>query len=243
VWRPGASKPGAAWNEVDGTALSDGGEPVAATLYEPAKAARGTIVYAGPAADAQSLAESGWRVMSVKLRGFSGLARPGQLGYSPIYQLAARAWLLGENVPAWAVEDLRTAIAAVRTLPDAGKIVLIGRGGAGVIALLTSALEPNLAGVAMEGSAMSYLDYCRAVVHTGLPELVIPGVLKDFDLPDIARLAGGRLMVASPVTPMGTRMPPNQVPAWVKQYGGALFAERVEAQSAAAFYSPWLNAR
>jgi cephalosporin-C deacetylase-like acetyl esterase len=243
VWRPGASKPGAAWNEVEGTATADGAEPVSATMYEPAAAARGTIVFAGPAADAQSLAESGWRVMSVKLRGFSGIARPGQSGYSPIYQFAARGWLLGENVPAWAVADLRTAIAAVRTLPGTGKIVLIGRDGAGVIALLTSAIEPGLAGVAMENSALSYMDYCRAVVHTGLTELVIPGVLADFDLPDIARLAASRLLVASPVTPMGAPMPPNQIPGWVKQYGGALFAERAESQTAVGFYSPWLNTR
>ncbi len=197
----------------------------------------------GPAADVRSLAESGWRVLSVKPRGFPSAVAPGRSGYSPSYQFAARGWLLGENVPAWAVTDLRAAIAAARTLPNAGKVVLIGRGGAGVIALLTSVLEPGLAGIAMEGSPLSYLEYCRAIVHSGLPELVIPGVLKDFDLPDLARASVARLLVVSPVTPTGTPLPPNQVPGWSKEYGGVLFAERAETQTASAFYSPWLLGR
>lgn len=243
TWKPGESKQSEAWAAVEGTLQADGGEPVAATLYEPSKPPRGTIVCSVPAADAQSLAAAGWRVMTVKLRGFSSPVRAGQSGYSPVYQFSARAWLLDENVPAWAVEDLRTAISAARTLPDSGKIVVIGRGGAGIIALLASALDRSLAGVAMENSALSYMDYCRAVIHTGLPELVIPGVLKDFDLPDIARLTKDRLLVVSPVTPMGGAMPPNQIPAWAKQYGGALFAERAEGQTAASFYEPWLASR
>jgi dienelactone hydrolase len=242
-WQPGTTNPSPAWNATEGIAQTEGGEPVAATLYEPPRTPLGTIIYSGPAADAQSLAEAGWRVMSVKLRGFTRPVPPGQSGYSPIYQFAARGWLLGENVPVWAAADMRTAIAAARTLQNAGKIVVIGRGGSGVIALLASALEPALAGVAMEGSPLSYMDYCRAIIHTGLAELAIPGVLKDFDLPDIARLTKDRLLVASPVTPMGGAMPPNQIPDWTKQYGGAMFAERVEGQTAAAFYTPWLASR
>lgn len=243
TWTPGAPKASPSFTEADGTISPEGGEPVAATLLDPVKPPQGTIVFVGPAADARSLAEAGWRVLLVKPRGFNAAIAPGRLGYSPMYQFAARGWLLGENVPAWAVTDLRAAIAAVRTLPNAGSIALIGQGGAGVIALLTSALEPGLAGIAMENSPLSYLEYCRAMVHSGLPELVIPGVLKDFDLPDIARSLAARLLVASPVTPMGTPVPPNLIPAWSKEYGGALFAERAEAQTAAAFYAPWLNVR
>jgi len=243
TWKPGALKTAFAWTEAEGTISPEGGEPVAATLFDPAKTPQGTVVFVGPAADVRSLAESGWRVLSVKPRGFPSAVAPGRSGYSPSYQFAARGWLLGENVPAWAVTDLRAAIAAARTLPNAGKVVLIGRGGAGVIALLTSVLEPGLAGIAMEGSPLSYLEYCRAIVHSGLPELVIPGVLKDFDLPDLARASVARLLVVSPVTPTGTPLPPNQVPGWSKEYGGVLFAERAETQTASAFYSPWLLGR
>jgi hypothetical protein len=182
-------------------------------------------------------------VLTVKPRGFTGAEQPGRLGYSPIYQFAARGWLLGENVPGWAVADMRAAIAAARAMPGAGKVVLIGRGGAGVIALLTSALEPGIAGVAMEASPLSYLEYCRAVVHNGLAELVIPGVLKDFDLPDLARAAQGKLIVVSPVTPTGAALPPNLVPVWSKNHYGAPFVERGEMQTAGALYADWLQAR
>jgi dienelactone hydrolase len=243
AWTAGARKDGAGWTETEGTVVPDGGEPVAALLLEPAKTAQGTIVYAGPAADARSLAEAGWRVLSVKPRGFAGTEQPGRLGYSPIYQFAARGWLLGENVPGWAVTDMRAAIAAARAMPAAGKVVLIGRGGAGVIALLTSALEPGVAGIAMEAAPLSYLEYCRAVVHNGLAELVIPGVLKDFDLPDLARAAQGKLLVVSPVTPTGAALPPNLVPVWAKNHYGAPFVERGEMQTAGALYADWLQAR
>jgi hypothetical protein len=242
-WTPGAQMAGASWTETEGTVVPEGGEPVPAVLLDPLKTAKGTVVYTGPAADARSLAESGWRVLSVKPRGFAGSEQAGRSGYSSIYQFAARGWLLGENVPGWAVTDMRAAIAAARAMPRAGKIVLVGRGGAGVIALLTSALEPGIAGIAMEASPLSYLEYCRAVVHSGLPELVIPGVLKDFDLPDLARAAQGKLLVVSPVTPTGAALPPNLVPMWSKTHYGAPFVERGEMQTAGALYADWLMAR
>ena len=56
---------------------------------------------------------------------------------------------------------------------------------------------------------MSYLDVIRARVHEGLASLLVPGVIEDYDLPDLARYvkpivieprapAGGRLLTGRP---------------------------------------------
>jgi hypothetical protein len=57
------------------------------------------------------------------------------------------------------------------------------------VALFAAALEPRIRRLATEGALVSYLDVARAPVHQGILDLVVPGVLADFDLPDLAGLA------------------------------------------------------
>jgi hypothetical protein len=54
------------------------------------------------------------------------------------------------------------------------------------VALFAAALEPRIAKVACHKSPESYMEIVRAGMHQGIAEIVVPGVLRDFDLPEVA---------------------------------------------------------
>jgi hypothetical protein len=99
---------------------------------------------------------------------------------------------------------------------DASDIGVVGKGAAGVTALYAAALEPRIARTAVEEAPMSYLDLARARFYQDALDIVVPGLLKDFDLPDIAAsLAPRTLWLVNPVTASGVSAP---VPTAAVQY-------------------------
>jgi hypothetical protein len=48
--------------------------------------------------------------------------------------------------------------------------------------------------VTREGGPASYMDLVRAKVYDGIADIVVPGVLRDFDLPDIVAALGPRVV-------------------------------------------------
>ena len=55
----------------------------------------------------------------------------------------------------------------------------------------------------------------RARVHEGLIDIVVPGVLKDFDLPDLAAAIGPRpVWIVEPRTPSGARARREEAAEW-----------------------------
>ena len=58
--------------------------------------------------------------------------------------------------------------------------------------MYAGALEPAIASVTSEGAVASYIAIARAKTHSGLIDIAVPGVLKDFDLPDVAALIAPR---------------------------------------------------
>ena len=63
-------------------------------------------------------------------------------------------------------------------------------GTAGIVALLAAALEPRIASVVISGALSSFMDFMRVKIHEGMMDLVIPGVLHDFDIPDVVEYVG-----------------------------------------------------
>jgi hypothetical protein len=62
-----------------------------------------------------------------------------------------------------------------------------------VLAVYAAALEPRIGRVICEGGPASYMDLVRAKVYDGIVDIVAPGVLRDFDLPDIVVALGPRM--------------------------------------------------
>ena len=123
------------------------------------------------------------------------------------YQLAWKALLLGRTLVGMQTLDIVQAVAAIKkhsgfeNLP----VALHAMGKTGVAAQLAGALSPRFSSVSVEGCIGSWLEFAMAQRHADLFSLVVPGVLDDFDIPDLLRLyRPGVLSVMRPVHPDGS---------------------------------------
>ena len=98
-----------------------------------------------------------------------------------------RALLVGKTMVGMQTGDVLRAFDYLvsRSDVDPGRIAIIGKGNGGVLALYAAALEPRITKVACEGAPSSYMDIVRMKIHENIIDLVAPGVLRDFDLPDV----------------------------------------------------------
>jgi cephalosporin-C deacetylase-like acetyl esterase len=162
---------------------------------------------AAPGGDIEALVRSGHVVLAPDPRGV-GESRPTSGGgsYDPAWQMLQRALLVDRTVVGMQVEDLLGAFAALESRGDVdpGRIAVLGKGHGGVLALVLGALQPKVEKVAVEGTVLSYMGIVRARYHEVLTAAFVPGVLRDFDLPDLAAaLAPRPLWIVDPRTPTG----------------------------------------
>ena len=137
----------------------------------------------------ESIVRAGNIVLAIDPRGWGETANPpGPRGDdSGSSKTAMRAILVGKSMAGMQTTDVLGAFdwLAARTDVDPKRISIIGKGNGGVLALYAAALEPRIAKIACEKSPASYMDMVRARVHAGIIGMVVPGVLRDFDLPDV----------------------------------------------------------
>lgn len=142
---------------------------------------------------ALSLARSGNVVLAVDPRGMGEAGpAPKEGGYSPLYQLAARTWLLNESLAGMQVNDLLASLRYLRARPEVlgTDIRILGQGNAGPLAIFAGALDGQSSGVITEGSIRSYEQLVNAEVFRNMENLIIPGVLQQLDLPEVIKLIG-----------------------------------------------------
>ena len=88
-----------------------------------------------------------------------------------------------------------------------GKIYLYGRGQGGLLALFAALLTPKVARIAIEHAPVSYKALVDEEMHTLKANIVIPGILRHFDIPDLlAALAPTPLLIINPLDGKGKRM-------------------------------------
>ena len=200
---------------------------------------RGGLVVSGiTAEDEAELQRAGFILRRVDAPRYEA----GRGGYTGAYQAAARQWLEGGSLLRPRVEALLAAYSELVVNPnvDPANIGVWGKGPAGVAAMLAAALEPGIAKVLVEGSITSWFAVTQSHLHDAMAELVIPGVLQDFDLPDLAPLIAPRpLLLADPRTPTGARIAPmvlrSEYPPQVAEA-----VERPELWPATRIFEPWL---
>lgn len=167
----------------------------------------GKATDAGPGGDIQSLVRSGRVVMAVDPRGIGESAPTSAAGgYRPLWQMLQRALLVDRTLVGLQAEDLLAAFDALASRDDVDpeRVALVGRGTGGVLALVVGVLEPRVQKVAVEGTVLSYLEIARAPLHEDLTGIFVPGVLRDFDLPDLAAaVAPKQVWLVDPRTPTG----------------------------------------
>jgi pimeloyl-ACP methyl ester carboxylesterase len=174
----------------------------------------GKGVDAAPGEDVEGLVRSGHVVLAPDPRGM-GESRPTSAGgsYDPTWQMLQRALLVDGTLVGMQVEDLLGAFGVLESRGDVdpGRIAVLGKGHGGLLALVLAALQPRVEKVAIEGTVLSYMEIARARYHEGLTAAFVPGVLRDFDLPDLAAaLAPRPLWIVDPRTPTGALVPTDR---------------------------------
>jgi cephalosporin-C deacetylase-like acetyl esterase len=180
-----------------------------------------TLLYVGEGAAWGSVAEDAFAerlcakggcrvaVIDVRGRGDCAIAYPqrGRFYFSNrITDEAYLTWfslMLGRTLLGGQVYDTLRALDYLRARPDVGAAVsLVGDGPHGVIALYAAALDARVRGVALRQTVTDYRSLVVAERYTQPFGIYAYGLLREFDLPDVARAAGPRpVLLLNPVTP------------------------------------------
>ncbi len=147
--------------------------------------------------------------------------------------------VLGRPMLGGYVCDALQTLRYLRARPevDGGRLWLIGQGTMGVVALFALALDPGLRGAIVQDAPAEYRSIVENDHYTTPFRVFLPGVLKHFDLPDVAGLVAPRpLLLLNPVDQAGRRLDADQARA---RYPAA--AVRAGAEVTAATYLDWLH--
>ncbi|MEO7143039.1 MAG: hypothetical protein ABI165_05990 [Bryobacteraceae bacterium] len=137
---------------------------------------------------AEKLVNGGNVVLVPDLRGWGESApAKGKSGYTGEWQTAMRALLVGKNLPGMQTYDAVRAfdylVSQANVNPD--RVSIQGTGDGALIAIFAAMVEPRLHLSRANAPVSSYMDEIRADTPNGLVSRVIPGVLADFDTPDL----------------------------------------------------------
>jgi cephalosporin-C deacetylase-like acetyl esterase len=187
-----------------------------------------TVLYVGEGAAWSSTAEDafaerlcakgGCRVAAIDVRGRGdcALAYPqrGRSYFSErIPDEAYLTWftlMLGKPILGGQVHDTLRALDYLRLRNAGGPIALVGDGPHGVIALYAAALDGDIAAVALRRTITDYRSLAVAERYSQPFGIYAYGVLREFDLPDVARAAAPRpVLLLDPVTPRGEAAGPS----------------------------------
>ena len=191
----------------------DGAGPSAPTVcYVPEGPAWGAV---GEGGFVERLCVSGGcrvAVVDVRGRGDCALAYPprGRFYFpSRITNEAYLTWftmMLGRPLLGGQVHDALRTLDYLRSRPEiaADRISLVGDGPHGVIALYAAALDEKARGVALRKTVTDYRSLAVAERYTQPFGIYAYGLLREFDLPQVAAALGPRpVLLLNPATPTG----------------------------------------
>ena len=114
------------------------------------------------------------------------------------YLTELRAELVGRTLLGLRVDDVIRMVDYIASRPevDARQITLVANGHMATVALHAAILDRRVAHVTDSG-LRSYRDVVNDPLPKDAPQDVLPGVLPQYDLPDLRRILGARLMTAS----------------------------------------------
>ena len=148
-----------------------------------------------------ALAQSGHVVMTIGVTpappGAEGLKSP-YLGTFNL--LGLRALLVGQSIMGMRIDDTIHAMDSLsaRSDVDPSSITLYGSGAMGAVALHAAALDPRIRRVVVEDTLTSYRMVLDEPLHRNIPEILIPGSLRKYDMGDLLLAVSGRVTVINP---------------------------------------------
>ena len=195
----------------------NGPAPAVVVVNEAGKSADGLVESClGP------LCEAGCAVLSIDPRGMGETAPRSQradyveLTIGEDAGFFYRAIRARRNVAGMRVFDVMRAVDYLASRPevDGGAISAIGMGAGGPMVLLAAALDSRIGRAAVSGGLVSYTAVVETEIFTHALTGIVPGALRDFDLPRAAALLAPRpLLVANPVDGRRRRVDQEQAAA------------------------------
>ena len=141
------------------------------------------------------MAKSGWVIAAVQPRP----APPGTEGLKSAYLgsfnlLSLRAFLVGKTIVGMQIDDAIRAVdsLASRADVDPSRIAIYGNGPLGIVALHTAALDSRIRSVIVENTLASYRMVLDQPLHRSISEVMIPGVLRKYDVGNLVQAISPR---------------------------------------------------
>ncbi len=173
----------------------------------------GMAASAAPGGAIDQIVRQGNVVLAIDPRGWGESAPPMTMdsGYPSTYQLPMRAILTGTSMPAMQTRDVFSAIRYLESRPDvkAGSISLRTTGKATNLALFAAVVEPSIKAVVCDKAPLTYLAMTQEKVGKVDPDVIVPGILRDFDLPDLERALGPGFRIQSHAASSATKTSSN----------------------------------
>jgi dienelactone hydrolase len=119
----------------------------------------------------------------------------------PFYLTSLRAELVNKTILGLRVDDVIAAItfASGGTTADPNQITAQASGHLGLVLMHAALLDPRLKHITVDHVLTSYQSLIEAPLPTGAPEDIIPGVVRHYDIPDLAKALGPRLTQTDPL--------------------------------------------
>jgi len=114
---------------------------------------------------------------------------------------AYTSFALGDPILSMRIRDGLSALAWLRTQPDcaAKPILLTGAGQGGLVALHLAAIDQNVAGVLIWDALISYRDLLETPHFSWPAEVILPEILKFYDLPELAASLPVNVFILNPL--------------------------------------------
>lgn len=199
--------------------------------------------------DIEGLARTGMIVLSIDARGFGETRHTSDdygsdwPRYFGDYDCAMTALLAGRTLVGMRALDVVRGVDFLAQRPDvdSSRLVALGVEAGAVPVLHAAGLDARIRKVALERMLASYDSVVRNRIHRGVFEQVIPGVLRHYDLPDLAAsLAPRPVWVVDPVGAAGDVLPLVEARRLYTKPNVQAVRRRPE-QPAAELYRAWLE--
>ncbi len=126
--------------------------------------------------------------------------------------LGLRALLVGKSILGMRVDDTIRAmdLLAARSDVDPSSITVYGNGAMGAVALHAAAIDSRIRRVVIENTLTSYRMVLDEPLHRNISEILIPGVLRKYDMGDLLLAMAGRVTVINPQNAAGETITADQ---------------------------------
>jgi hypothetical protein len=156
---------------------------------------RGKSAALGVEGDVSQMAQLGYTVLAIDPSGVGETAfRRHEAAPWSSPQLASLALMVGRPLVGIRMNDILRGIDLLKELnvPVPDGVLGVARGRIGTTLLHAAAVDTRLSRLIVEGNLVSYQAVGAVPVHRDIEDLVVPGVLGRYDLPDLAAAVAPR---------------------------------------------------